>query len=153
MDLKQWDVLTHVYMAQSQHSKCFFLALKLLVWRTWNYWLHPKLKKKENTQSLSFSPSLASLYLFEQCLRLGVMSTSSVCLPLQEESLYVFPNCIMYIYQYIMYIPYQYSNNLLCIYKYTHACTYLSFFYLFMLYKYIYIYIYIYIYMNINIYM
>ncbi len=27
----------------------------------------------------SFSPSLASLYLFEQCLRLGVTSTSSVC--------------------------------------------------------------------------
>ncbi len=27
-------------------------------------------------------PSLASLYLFEQCLRLVVMSTSSVCLPL-----------------------------------------------------------------------
>ncbi len=30
-------------------------------------WLHPKLKKKYF--SLSFSPSLASLYLFEQCLR------------------------------------------------------------------------------------
>ncbi len=29
-----------------------------------------------------FIPSLASLYLFEQCLRLAVMSTSSVCLPL-----------------------------------------------------------------------
>ncbi len=43
--------------------------------------------------SLSFSPSLASLYLFEQCLRLGVTSTSSVCLPLQDESHYVFPNC------------------------------------------------------------
>ncbi len=43
--------------------------------------------------SLSFSPSLASLYLFEQCLRLGVTSTSSVCLPLQDESFYVFPNC------------------------------------------------------------
>ncbi len=38
-------------------------------------------------------PSLASLYLFEQCLRLGVMGTSSVCLPLQDESLYVLPNC------------------------------------------------------------
>ncbi len=37
-------------------------------------------------------PSLASLYLFEQCLRLGVRGTSSVCLPLQDESLYVFPN-------------------------------------------------------------
>ncbi len=34
--------------------------------------------------SLSFSPSLASLYLFEQCLRLGVIGTSSVCLPLQD---------------------------------------------------------------------
>ncbi len=34
--------------------------------------------------SLSFSPSLASLYLFEQCLRLGVRGTSSVCLPLQD---------------------------------------------------------------------
>ncbi len=33
---------------------------------------------------LSFSPSLASLYLFEQCLRLGVMGTSSVCLPLLD---------------------------------------------------------------------
>ncbi len=32
----------------------------------------------------SFSPSLASLYLFEQCLRLGVRRTSSVCLPLQD---------------------------------------------------------------------
>ncbi len=30
------------------------------------------------------SPSLASLYLFEQCLRLGVIGTSSVCLPLQD---------------------------------------------------------------------
>ncbi len=34
--------------------------------------------------SLSFYPSLASLYLFEQCLRLGVRCTSSVCLPLQD---------------------------------------------------------------------
>ncbi len=34
--------------------------------------------------TLSFSPSLASLYLFEQCLRLGVIGTSSVCLPLQD---------------------------------------------------------------------
>ncbi len=33
---------------------------------------------------LSFSPSLASLYLFEQCLRLGVIGTSFVCLPLQD---------------------------------------------------------------------
>ncbi len=34
--------------------------------------------------SLPFSPSLASLYFFEQCLRLGVRGTSSVCLPLQD---------------------------------------------------------------------
>ncbi len=59
-------------------------------------WLHPKLvliKKKKKKLALSFSPSLASLYLFEQWLRLGVTSTSSVWLPLQDESLYVFPNC------------------------------------------------------------
>ncbi len=44
--------------------------------------------------SLLFSVSFsASSYLFEQCLRLGVIGTSSVCLPLQDESLYVFPNC------------------------------------------------------------
>ncbi len=49
--------------------------------------------KKNNIFSLPFSPSLASLYLFEQCLRLGVKSTSSVCLPLQDESLHVFPIC------------------------------------------------------------
>ncbi len=48
------------------------------------------LKKKKNyfstssSFSLSFSPSLASLYLFEQCLRLGVIGTSSVCLPLRD---------------------------------------------------------------------
>ncbi len=46
---------------------------------------HKKIKKrftfsKSSSFSLSFSPSLASLYLFEQCLRLGVASTSSVCL-------------------------------------------------------------------------
>ncbi len=39
---------------------------------------------KSLSSSLSFSPSLASLYLFEQCLRLGVTSTSSICLPLQD---------------------------------------------------------------------
>ncbi len=36
------------------------------------------------SSSLSFSPSLASMYLFEQCLRLGVIGTSSVFLPLQD---------------------------------------------------------------------
>ncbi len=39
---------------------------------------------KSSSFSISFSPSLASLYLFEQCLRLGVMGTSAVCLPLQD---------------------------------------------------------------------
>ncbi len=39
---------------------------------------------KSSSFSLSFSPSLASLYLFEQCLRLDVIGTSSVCLPLQD---------------------------------------------------------------------
>ncbi len=48
-------------------------------------WLHPK-KKTFSTFSKysSFSPSLASMYLFEQCLRLCVIGTSSVCLPLQD---------------------------------------------------------------------
>ncbi len=41
-------------------------------------------KKLSKSSSFSFSPSLASLYLFEQCLRLCVMGTSSVCLPLQD---------------------------------------------------------------------
>ncbi len=39
---------------------------------------------KSSSLSLSYSPSLSSLYLFEQCLRLGVMGTSSVCLPLLD---------------------------------------------------------------------
>ncbi len=57
-------------------------------------WIHTKLKKKKKTIYFSlFIPSLASLYLFEQCLRIGVTSTSSVWLPLQDESLYVLPNC------------------------------------------------------------
>ncbi len=43
-------------------------------------WLHPKIKK--TLSSSLFIPSLASLYLFEQYLRLGVTSTSSVWLPL-----------------------------------------------------------------------
>ncbi len=57
-------------------------------------WLHLKLKKKKTSSFyLSLSPSLASLYLLEQCLRLGVTSTSSVWSPLQDESFYVFRNC------------------------------------------------------------
>ncbi len=54
-------------------------------------WLHHNIycycfifKKFTFSKSSSFSSSLASLYLFEQCLRLGVTSTSSVCLPLQD---------------------------------------------------------------------
>ncbi len=48
-------------------------------------WLLKKKKKKiwtftfSKSFSFSFSPSLASLYLFEQCLRLSVIGTSSVC--------------------------------------------------------------------------
>ncbi len=46
-------------------------------------WLHTKLNKKNLKNIIFFCiPSLASLYLFEQCLRLGVRGTSSVCLPL-----------------------------------------------------------------------
>ncbi len=51
-------------------------------------WLHHKKKSFPfsiySSFSLSFSPSLASLNLFEQCLRPGVRGTSSVCLPLQD---------------------------------------------------------------------
>ncbi len=54
-------------------------------------WLHKKNTKntsftfsKSSSFSFSFSPSLAGLYLFEQCLRLGVIGNSSVCLPLQD---------------------------------------------------------------------
>ncbi len=49
------------------------------------------LKKKQKNFPFIFLSFLASLYLFEQWLRLGVTSTSSVWLPLQDESLYVFP--------------------------------------------------------------
>ncbi len=81
-------------MISPPHLECW-IPVNLLSnnWKLISFnttWLHPKLEKNV---LLSFSPSLASLYLFEQCLRLGVTSTSSVCLPLQDESLYVFPNC------------------------------------------------------------
>ncbi len=40
-------------------------------------------QKKKKKRSLSlFIPSLAGLHLFEQCLRHGIISTSSVCFPL-----------------------------------------------------------------------
>ncbi len=57
-------------------------------------WLHPK--KKKNTLSFSlFIPSLASLYLFEQCWCwwLGVTSTYSKRFILKRQSDNVFPNC------------------------------------------------------------
>ncbi len=43
-------------------------------------WLH--LTKKNNSSYLFFNLFLSSLYLFEQCLKLGIMSTSCVYLPL-----------------------------------------------------------------------
>ncbi len=57
---------------------------------SFNYLTSSSSKKKKKLflnlhLSLSFSLSLASLYLFEQCLRLGVRGTSSVCLPLQDN--------------------------------------------------------------------
>ncbi len=48
-------------------------------------WLHLKFPPQKNNKKLSFSlfiPSFPSLYLFEQCLRCFITSTSSVCLPL-----------------------------------------------------------------------
>ncbi len=42
------------------------------------------LKKKITLIFLFIFLSFPSLYLFEQCLRLGVIGTSSVCLPLQD---------------------------------------------------------------------
>ncbi len=44
-------------------------------------------------QSSSNNWKLISFNTTWQCLRLCVTSTSSVCLPLQDESLYVSPNC------------------------------------------------------------
>ncbi len=62
------------------------------------YWQHlfalsTSLLPKKNPSSFSFSPSLTSLYLFEQRLRLRATSTCSVCLLIQDELLFVFPNC------------------------------------------------------------
>ncbi len=39
-------------------------------------WLHPKKKEKQKLSFSLFIYSLASLYLLEQCLRLGITSTS-----------------------------------------------------------------------------
>ncbi len=52
--------------------------------KTHLFQLYLTIIKKQKSSSFFFSPSLASLYLFEQCLRLGVMGTSSVCLPLLD---------------------------------------------------------------------
>ncbi len=66
MDLKQWDVLTHVYMARSRHSKCFFWH-----WSSWfeereiiDFILNEKRKKILNLSLyLSLLPLLACIYL------------------------------------------------------------------------------------------
>ncbi len=47
-------------------------------------WIPVNLQATTENSFSSLSSSPASLYLFEQCLRLGVSSTSSVCLPLQD---------------------------------------------------------------------
>ncbi len=91
-----------------EHSRSLFLAGEMIFlapsgtldlcqsssnnWKLISFnstWLHHKKKKsftfsKSTSFFLPFSPSLASLYLFEQCLRLGVIGTSSVCLPLRD---------------------------------------------------------------------
>ncbi len=63
------------------------------------YWQHlfalstSLLPKKKPS---SFSPSLTSLDLFEQRLRLRATSTCSVCLLIQDKLLFVFPNCKLF---------------------------------------------------------
>ncbi len=39
---------------------------------------------RECCECANIKPTLPTLYLFEQYLRLGVIGTSSVCLPLQD---------------------------------------------------------------------
>ncbi len=68
---------------------CIRSSFQHIVWSS--YLFLDAIYLSVNIFSWSFSPSLASLYLFEQCPRLGVTSTSSVCLPLQDESLYCIP--------------------------------------------------------------
>ncbi len=96
-----WDLLVsdaswyHHREAQNhspEHSLSPFLAGRM-IFPPLSGMLDPCQSSSNNWKLISFSPSLASLYLFEQCLRRGVMRTSSFCLPLQDESLYVFPNC------------------------------------------------------------
>ncbi len=58
----------------------------ILAWMKEHFFLQKNKQKinpfsKSSSFFLPFSPSLASLYLFEQCLRLGITSTSSVFLP------------------------------------------------------------------------
>ncbi len=84
-------------------SKSLSRSISLTILGWWNdlthphpeFWIPVNLQATTENSSLStlldkkyislpFSPSLASLYLFEQCLRLGVRGTSSVCLPLKD---------------------------------------------------------------------
>ncbi len=100
----------HLVVPLQRGSKSLSRTFSFTVPGRWNdlptphpdCWIPVNLQATTENSSLStlldfilkkLSPSLASSYLFEQCLRLGVTSTSSVCLPLQVESLYVFPNC------------------------------------------------------------
>ncbi len=66
-----------------QQLKTHLFQLYLTTWKK-NKKNDISLFSKSSSFSLSFSPSLASMYLFEQCLRLGVIGTSSLCLPLQD---------------------------------------------------------------------
>ncbi len=111
---KSWDLLVsdaswyHHREAQNhspEHSRSPFLAVEWSSHPHPEYWIPVNLQaatenlisfdttltKKKKNVSFSFSHSIATLYLFKQCLRL--MGTSSVCLHLQDESLYVFPKC------------------------------------------------------------
>ncbi len=102
-----WQNNVHQYITKRSNTnylmakiyKLYILYIKIYNnWKLISFnstWLLKKIKKLSFTfsKSSSFSPSLVSLYLFEQCLRRGVRGTSSVCLPLQDESLYVLTNC------------------------------------------------------------
>ncbi len=73
-----------IHIHSFEHLWALIMSMKL---SSYVFLFHRKKKEKKTfpfSISSSFSPSLASLYLFEQCLRLGVRGTSSVCLPLQD---------------------------------------------------------------------
>ncbi len=67
------------FQATTENSSLSTLLDYIKKYKNWTFTF-----SKSSSSSLSFSPSLASMYLFEQCLRLGVIGTSSVCLPLQD---------------------------------------------------------------------